>query len=133
MPRLRRVFTLQNIARMRGMAENGSSALEIAQTLGSTAGSVRVVCSHHNIRLKRRRRRRASLIPLVHSPSIHDIVAHMPASLYAEFHRKAEHLKLSPSALASNLLTAITTSNIFEAVLDDDEVAPIVLEQTKAA
>ena len=131
MPRLRHVFTLQNIARMRGMAENGSSALEIAQSLGSTAGSVRVVCSHHNIRLKRRRR--ARLIPLVHSPSIHDIVARMPASLYAEFHRKAEHLKLSPSALASNLLTAITTSNIFEAVLDDDEAAPIVLEQTKAA
>jgi hypothetical protein len=69
----------------------------------------------------------------VRSPSIHDIVAHMPASLYAEFHRKAEHLNLSPSGLASNLLTAITTSNIFEAVLDDDEVAPIVLEQTKAA
>jgi hypothetical protein len=57
----------------------------------------------------------------------------MPASLYAEFHRKAEHLNLSPSGLASNLLTAITTSNIFEAVLDDDEAAPIVLEQTKAA
>ena len=131
MPRLRRVFTLQNIARMRGMAENGNSALEIAQSLGSTAGSVRVVCSHHNIRLKRRRR--ARLIALVYSPSIHDIVAHMPASLYAEFHRKAEHLNLSPSALASNLLTAITTSNIFEAVLDDDEAAPIVLEQTKAA
>jgi hypothetical protein len=130
-PRLRRVFTLQNISRMRGMAENGSSALEIAQSLGSTAGSVRVLCSHHNIRLKRGRR--ARLIPLVRSLSIHDIVAHMPASLYAEFHRKAEHLKLSPSALASNLLTAITTSNIFEAVLDDDEVAPIVLEQTKAA
>jgi hypothetical protein len=130
-PRLRRVFTLQNIARMRGMAENGSSALEIAQSLGSTAGSVRVVCSHHKIRLKRRRR--ARVIPLVHSPSIHDIVAHMPTSLYAEFHRKAEHLKLSPSALASNLLTAITTSNIFEAVLDDDEAAPIVVEQTKAA
>jgi hypothetical protein len=130
-PRLRRVFTPQNIARMRGMAENGSSSIEIAQTVGSTPGSVRVVCSHHKIRLKRRRR--ARVILLAHSPSIRGIVARMPASLYAEFHRKAEHLKLSPSALASNLLTAITTSNIFEAVLDDDEAAPIVLEQTKAA
>ena len=128
---MRRVFTPQIIARIRAMAENGSSALEIAQSLGSTAGSVRVACSRRNIRIKRRRR--ARLIPLVHSPAIHDIVAHMPASLYAEFHRKAEHLKLSPSALASNLLTAIVTSNIFEAVLDDDEAAPIVLEQTKAA
>ena len=115
-----RVFTPQNIARMREMAENGSSALEIAQTIGSTPGSVRVVCSHHNIRLKRGRRTRAISLPLVRSPSIHDVVAHMPASLYAEFHRKAGHLKMSPSALASNLLVAITTSNIFEAVLDDD-------------
>jgi hypothetical protein len=118
-PRYRRVFTPQNIARMREMAENGSSALEIAHTVGSTPGSVRVVCSHHNIRLKRRRRASGIGLALLRSP-IHDVVARMPASLYAEFHRKAEHLRISPSALASNLLAAITTSNIFEAVLDDD-------------
>jgi hypothetical protein len=117
-----RIFTPQNIARMREMAENGSSAFEIAQTVGSTPGSVRVVCSHHSIRLKRGRRQRARAIalPLMHSPSIHDVVARVPASLYAQFHRKAEHLKLSPSALASHLLAAIIISNIFEAVLDDD-------------
>jgi hypothetical protein len=119
-PRYRRVFTPQNIARMREMAENGSSALEIAHTVGSTPGSVRVVCSHHNIRLKRSRRASGIGLPLGRSPSIHDVVARMPASLYAEFHRKAEYLRISPSALASNLLAAITTSNIFEAVLDDD-------------
>jgi hypothetical protein len=55
------------------------------------------------------------------SPSIHDIIAHMPAPLFVEFHRKAEHLRMSPSVLASNLLAAITLSNIFEAVLDDQD------------
>jgi len=43
----------------------------------------------------------------------------MPAPPYVEFLRKAEHLRMSPSFLASNLLAAITISNIFEAVLGD--------------
>jgi hypothetical protein len=49
----------------------------------------------------------------------HTIVAHMPAPLYIEFYRKAEHLRVPVSVLASNLLSAIATSNIYEAVLDD--------------
>ncbi len=116
-----RIFTPQNIARMREMAENGCSAAAIAQAIGSTPASVRVLCSHHKIRIKRRQRANGVVVPRVRSPSIHDIVAHMPAPLYAEFHRKAERLQMSPSALASNLLAAITISNIFEAVLDDNE------------
>jgi hypothetical protein len=57
---------------------------------------------------------------LRHMPE-HIIRAHMPASLFGEFSRKAEHLRLSTSDLASNLLMAIVTSNIHEAVLDDDD------------
>ena len=45
----------------------------------------------------------------------------MPTSLYVEFQRKATHLRISPSVLASNLLAAITISDIFEAVLDDQD------------
>jgi hypothetical protein len=121
MSRYGRVFTPQNIARMRQMAENGSSNLEIALAVGSTPGSVRVLCSHHKIRVKRRRPANGVKLPLARSPSVHDVIAHMPAPLYAEFHRKAEHLQMSPSALASNLLAAIITSNIFDAVLDDED------------
>jgi hypothetical protein len=120
MARYTRIFTPQNIIRIRDMAENGSSAFEIAQAIGSTIGSVRVFCSRHKIRTKRSQQVDRIRLPARTSlPSIHDIVAHMPAPLYAEFHRKAEHLQVSPSALASNLLAAITISNIFEAVLDD--------------
>jgi hypothetical protein len=124
MVRYGRIFTPQNIARMREMAENGSSAFEIAQAVGSTAGSVRVVCSRHKIRLRRGRSASRISARLVCAQSVHDVVAHIPAPLYAEFHRKAEHLRMSPSVLASNLLIAITLSNIFEAVLDEDD-API--------
>jgi len=50
-------------------------------------------------------------------------VACMPARLYFDFHRKAEHLRMPVSTLASNLLTAIASSNIYEAVLDDEGLA----------
>jgi hypothetical protein len=53
--------------------------------------------------------------------SDHTIVAHMPAPLFVEFHRKAEHLQVPVSILASNLLAAIATSNIYDAVLDDED------------
>ncbi len=117
--RYSRVFTPRNIARIRDMAENGSSSFEIAQAIGSTPASVRVLCSHHKIRIKRRQR----ATELQHTPSrmTHGIVAHMPASLYVEFQHKAEHLRMSPSVLASNLLAAITISDIFAAVLDDQD------------
>jgi len=71
--------------------------------------------------MKRKRRTNGVRFPAVRAASVHDIVARMPAPLYAEFHRKAERLQMSPSALASNLLAAITISNIFEAVLDDKD------------
>jgi len=47
------VFFPHNLAVVRQVAERGSSSEEIAWTIGSTAGSVRVTCSHHKIRLKR--------------------------------------------------------------------------------
>ena len=116
-----RIFTPSNLIVMRAMAEHGCSTREIARFLGSTPASVRVVCSRHKIRVKRERRGSGIRLPAVRAASIHDIVAHMPAPLYVEFHRKAERLQMSPSVLASNLLAAITISNIFEAVLDDED------------
>ncbi len=119
MPGYRRVFTPLNIGRIREMAENGRSSFEIAQAIGSTAESVRVFCCRHKIQIKRRRRANGIRLGRVSLPSVHDIVVHMPAPLFVEFHRKAEHLRMSPSVLAGNLLAAITLSDIFEAVLDD--------------
>lgn len=125
MPRAYRIFTSQNLTRIRHMAEQGSSTLEIARTIGSTPGSVRVVCCHHKIRLVRRKRSvdpapQTDISHMDRTPE-HIIRAHMPAPLFDEFNRKAEQLQLSPSDLASHLLVAIATSNIYEAVLDDDD------------
>jgi hypothetical protein len=109
---------------MRQMAEQGGSAIEIARTIGSTPGSVRVVCCHHKIRLKRGPR---AVYHVPHTAACYTqrkadqvIRAQMPKLLFVEFGRKAEQLQLSAPGLASRLLTAIATSNIYEAVLDDD-------------
>lgn len=119
------IFTSINLSLMRHMAEQGHSGFEIANTIGSTPGSVRVVCSHHKIRLKRGRRSvdqaSQNSVHQVQRGSDHTIMAHMPAPLFVEFYRKAENLQISASGLASNLLAAIATSNIYEAVLDDED------------
>jgi hypothetical protein len=119
----RRVFTSQKLALMQQMACQGCSAPEIAKAIGSTPSSVRVMCSRHKIRLKRGRGLAVGQIEqLTEHVSLapeHMVVAYMPAPLYVEFNRKAAHLDKPVSILASMLLNAIATSDIYKAVLDD--------------
>jgi hypothetical protein len=117
-----RVFTADNLLRIQQMAAEGSSSIEIAKAIGSTPASVRVRCSHHKIKIRRGHRSiRNALSKPVHPLSDESIVAHLPASLSTEFHRKAEQLQMPASVLASRLLAAIVDSNIYEAVLDDKD------------
>jgi hypothetical protein len=104
-----RIFTPDNLLLIRHMAAEGKSSIEIAESIASTPASVRVVCCHHNIKLTRGR-----------PPSNHAIVTRLPASLFIEFRRKAEDLRIPASILARRLLAAIVVSNIYEAVLDDN-------------
>jgi hypothetical protein len=118
----RRVFTPQNVALMQQMVNEGSSAREIAMTLGSTAASVRVTCSHLGIRLRRRRGcvprpvpPSGTLTPDLEVP----IVAYMPTEQYAEFTSRARTQGKPPGTFASMLLSAIATSDLYKAVLDE--------------
>jgi hypothetical protein len=119
---MKRVFTSQKVALMQQMAGTGCSAREIAEAIGSTPSSVRVVCSRQKIRLKGGRRpvskQDEQLAEHVGSPE-HTVVAYMPAPLYAEFNRKAAHLDLPVSMLATMLLNEIASSDLYKAVLDD--------------
>ena len=105
-----RIFTQNNLLTIRRMAEEGRSATEIAKSIGSTPASVRAVCSHHKIKIGRGQER--------------DIVVRMDGTLSAEFRCKAEELQIPVSELATKLLSAIVTSNIYEAVLDEDKSHP---------
>jgi hypothetical protein len=108
---MQRIFTPDSLLRIRQMAAEGSSSFEIAESIGSTPASVRVMCCQHKIKIGRRRH--------AGTPSL--LLARLPASLSIEFHRKAEHLQIPASDLASRLLAAIVDSNIYEAVLDDED------------
>ena len=120
-----RIFTPVNLRRIQQMALQGRSAIEMAQAIGSTPGSVRVVCCRHKIKIVRRGRQ--SITNAVSKPvrrsSDQAIAADLPTSISTEFHRKAEELRIPVSVLATKLLSAIVISNIYEAVLDDGEAA----------
>jgi hypothetical protein len=118
-----RVFTPQKVALMQQMAGAGCSAREIAEAIGSTPSSVRVVCSRQKIRLKGGRRPATGhveqLTEYVGLVPEQTVIAYMPAPLYAEFNRKAANLNMPVSILASMLLNVIASSDLYKAVLDD--------------
>ena len=116
----RRVFTPENLSRMRQMAAEGLSAPAIAKALGSTAGSVRVTCSHREIRLKRGRARRSPPpSKLIEQGGHVPVVAYMPAELYSGFHSRADALHKPVGTLAGMLLSAIISGDLYKAVLDE--------------
>jgi hypothetical protein len=116
----RRVFTPAVIKAIREMAGQGKSASEIAATIGSTPASVRVKCCQLKIQLSRRGR--PSLVPsFPQHTSEHKLVLYMRPEDYAALKRKAVQMQKSPVELAEQLLEAIASANIFEAVLDDHE------------
>ena len=118
----RRVFTPQNVVLMQQMVDEGSSAREIATTLGSTPASVRVTCSHLGIRLRRRRGCMPRPLPssgtLMRDLEV-PVVAYMPAEQYAEFTSRARAQGKPAGTFASMLLSAIATSDLYKAVLDE--------------
>jgi hypothetical protein len=118
----RGVFTPQNVTLMQQMVDEGSSAREIAMTLGSTAASVRVTCSRLGIRLRRRRGCVPRPVPssgtLTRDLEM-PVVAYMPAEQYAEFARRARAQGKSPGTFASMLLSVIATSDLYKAVLEE--------------
>lgn len=69
---MQRIFTADNLLRIRKMAAEGSSSFEIAEFVGSTPASVRVMCCQHKIKIGRRRH--------AGTPSL--LLARLPASLY---------------------------------------------------
>jgi hypothetical protein len=109
----RRVFTPNAIDTMRGLAAQGKSASAIAEVIGSTAASVRVKCCHLKITLRRPGRHRSQI-------GGHNEVIYLPAADYAALKRKASEMQKSASELSGKLLRAIIRSDIYEAVLDDD-------------
>ena len=112
-----RVFTAAAIRIIRNLANKGQSAAEIAHVIGSTSGSVRVICSQLKIRLPRRRPH-TRLVP---SLGERRLVIYMRSDDYARLERQAAHKQKSLAEYAGMLLQAIVTADLYDAVLDEGD------------
>ena len=120
----RRVFTPTAIELIRELASQGKSAAAIAGVIGSTAASVRVKCCELKIKLSRRARP-SLLRGWLHHNGEQKLVVFLRPADYAALRQKAACRQKSAVELAEKLLQAIISSNLYEAVLDDDDVGDI--------
>ncbi len=114
----RRVFTASAIKIIREMAEQAKSATQIAKVIGSTPASVRATCCQHRIKLKRGR---PNLQPRPPRSDEKLVLVCVRSSDHAALAEKAAQMQKSTAELASMLLTAIVSSDIYEAVSDQRE------------
>lgn len=115
MPRRGQVFTPRAVKIIRGLADQGKSASEIADVIGSTPASVRVRCCQLKIKLPRRGRPTRSRPPEMQERKV---AVYVRSDVYAALHARAAHMHKSPDELAGMLLEAIAASDIYDAVLD---------------
>lgn len=94
------------------LVDEGLSPLEIANTMGWTLGTLRVKCSHLKISLKRRAGKFA-----------------LPGELLEELHRRAAQMGLSTTELVADLLQEIVRDNLFDAVLDRNEILAVPVDR----
>ena len=84
--------------------------------IGSTTGSVQVKCSQLKIRLRRQGRRGH-----IRQIAGQRLIICLSDADYAALKRKAADMQKSAVKLSGELLEAIISSDIYEAVLDDDK------------
>ena len=112
-----RVFTPSAINTIRELAGQRKSASEIAEVIGSTTGSVRVKCSQLKIKLRRQGQQGH-----IRQIAGQRLVICLSDAVYAALKRKAADMQKSAVELSCELLDAIISSDIYEAVLDDDKL-----------
>ena len=111
------VFTTTAVEIIRGLADQGRSASEIADAVGSTPGSVRVKCSQFKIKL--RRSRISGLATTAHDLPMQRLATHLSPKTYRALRRKAHHKQKTTTEFAEMLLEAVIVSSIYKAVLND--------------
>jgi alcohol dehydrogenase class IV len=99
----RHVFTDSAITRMRQMMLAGSTAAEIAMSIGSTEGAVHSKC--HQLGINRR---------------LHGFMSTgVPRTVVAAFNAEAKRRGTKLEKLLHDLLIKIAADNLFNAIIDD--------------
>jgi len=91
-------------ALIRTLIDQGLSDLEIANRMGCTVGTLRVRCSQLKVSL----RRPAKVV--------------LPQSILDQLERRAALMGVSTVSLAADLLEEIARDDLYDAVLDRDEM-----------
>jgi hypothetical protein len=113
-----KIFTKVNIIKIKALADNGFGSVQIAHDIGSTPGSVRVICSKMKIKLGRAKGYASSAKPYVK----------VSEASFLELDRHARQKKISVRTLAALLLETIAKDNLFDAVLDEAPYKPMSLQ-----
>ena len=114
------VFTPKAIEFVHRLADQGRTAAEIADAIGSTAASVRARCCQLKIKLARGTNGGVSGTP--QGPiQEQKLIVRMQPKVYAALEGKAVCMQKSTNELAGMLLDAIVGREIYDAVLDDDD------------
>jgi len=116
----RKIFTKANLIKMRTMAEQGYGAAHIAHEIKSTPGSVRVMCS--NMKIKLRHTRGSSWIPR------RWITFRVSETTFLQLDRYARQREMPVQTLVAQILEIMTKENLFDAVLDEVPLQPMLVQ-----
>jgi macrodomain Ter protein organizer (MatP/YcbG family) len=111
---MKTIFTPQVFALISNLVEQGLSAAEIAEKIGCTVGSLRVRCSQHGIRLRRRAKFN---LKIAHSKRL---MINLSGNVADRIKQQADKLGISATKFAANLIETIVRDNLYDAVLDHD-------------
>jgi len=111
------------LERVAQMVKQGVSAVDIANEMGCTLGTLRVRCSQSRISLRRHGvspmvRRRSSRI-IERSDSTAELTVPLPLEILRQLNEGASLRGVSSASLAARLLIAITRDGLMAAVLDE--------------
>jgi hypothetical protein len=118
-----KIFTNATVLKIKELADDGFGSVQIAHDIGSTPGSVRVICSKMKIKLGRAKGYASSAKPYV--------ISKVSEASFLELDRHARQKKISVRTLAALLLETIAKDNLFDAVLDEAPYEPTSLQPEK--
>ena len=120
----RKIFTKANLIKIRTMAEQGYGAAHIAHEIRSTPGSVRVMCSNMKIKLRHTRGSKGGS-----SCSVRRwITFKVSEETFLELDRYAKQKGIPVQTLTAQLLEIMAKENLFDAVLDEVPLQPMLVE-----
>lgn len=110
-----RIFSPSVLSQISSFVTQGLSAVEIADKIGCSLGTLRVKCSQHGISLRRCcDKSGAKLEPKPHTR----IVIHLPRGAAVQLNQQAQNHGTTGSRLAAALLEAVVQDNLYDAVID---------------